>query len=185
VDDGIFRIGFVGRLRAEKNVSMLADIERELTARGRNSFKFIIVGEGKERQDLEERMKHAEFPGFLDGADLSRAYANLDLFVFPSKTDAFGNVAQEAFASGVPVLVTDIGGPKFLIETGKTGFIAKDLDDFVGYTIRLMDDREELAEMKKNARGSAMSKSWDAVFESVWDGYRLAYELRNKNFKRK
>ena len=185
VNDGIFRIGFVGRLRAEKNVSMLADLEKELVARGRNSFKFVIVGEGSERPDLEERMKHAEFPGFLDGTDLSRAYANLDLFVFPSKTDAFGNVAQEAFASGVPVLVTDVGGPKFLIEPGKTGFIAKDLEGFVGYTIRLMDDRGELAEMKKHARESAMSKSWDAVFESVWDGYRLAYELRNKNFKRK
>lgn len=185
VDDDIFRIGFVGRLRAEKNVRMLADLERELIARGKTNFKFLIVGEGSERGFLEENMKHAEMPGFLDGEDLSRAYANMDLFVFPSKTDAFGNVAQEAFASGVPVLVTDIGGPKFLIDSGKTGYVAKDLSEFVEYTIQLMDDREKLSEMKRNARAAAMTKSWDAVFESVYDGYQLSYELRERNFKRK
>jgi len=185
VDDDVFRIGFVGRLRAEKNVSMLVDLERELIARGLNRFKFCIIGEGNERAYLERNMKNAELTGFLDGDDLSKAYANLDLFVFPSKTDAFGNVAQEAFASGVPVLVTDVGGPKFLVENGKTGFIAKDLNDFVEYTVRLMLNRGELAEMKRLAREAALSKSWDAVFDSVYDGYRLAYELRNKNYKPK
>ena len=183
VSDDVFRIGFVGRLRAEKNVRMLADLERELLARGKTNFKFLIIGEGSERGFLEENLKHAEFPGFLDGVELSEAYANMDLFVFPSKTDAYGNVAQEAFASGVPVIATNIGGPKFLVESGKTGFIAKDLGEFVGYTIRLMDDREELARMKKYSREAAMSKSWDAVFESVYDGYRLAYMLRQKNSK--
>ena len=185
VNDDVFRIGFVGRLRAEKNVRMLVDLERELLARGKSGFEFLIVGEGSERGYLEENMKHAKLPGFLDGKDLSEAYANMDLFVFPSKTDAFGNVTQEAFASGVPAIVTDLGGPKFLVEKDKTGFVAKDLGDFVEYTIRLMDDREKLAGMKKFARENAMSKSWDAVFESVYDGYRLAYELREKNFKRK
>lgn len=185
VDDGILRIGFVGRLRAEKNVRMLADLERELLSRGKSNFKFLIVGEGSERGFLEENLKHAELPGFLDGKELSEAYANMDVFVFPSKTDAFGNVTQEAFASGVPAIVTDIGGPKFLVDPGKTGFVAKDLNEFVEYTIQLMDDREKLAEMKRLARESAMSKSWDAVFESVYDGYRLAYELRERNFKPK
>lgn len=185
VDDDIFRIGFVGRLRAEKNVRLLVDLEKELIARGQTNFKFLIIGEGSERGFLEENMRNAELPGFLDGDDLSTAYANMDLFIFPSKTDAFGNVAQEAFASGVPVIVTDIGGPKFLVEPDRTGFIAKDLGEFVEYTVQLMSDRAKLAEMKNHSRESAMSKSWDAVFESVYDGYRLAYELREKDFKRK
>ncbi len=184
VSDDVFRIGFVGRLRAEKNVRMLADLERELIKRGKTNFKFLVVGEGSERGFIEENMKHAELTGFLDGKDLSEAYANMDIFVFPSKTDAFGNVTQEAFASGVPAIVTDLGGPKFLIDPGKTGFVAKDVNDFVEYTVQLMDDREKLAEMKKHARANAMSKSWDAVFESVYDGYRLAYELGQKDPRR-
>ncbi len=185
VDDGVFRIGFVGRLRAEKNVRLLADLEKTLVERGKTNFKFLIVGEGNERSFLEENMKFAELPGFLDGDELSQAYANMDLFVFPSKTDAFGNVAQEAFASGVPVIVTDMGGPKFLVDPGKTGFIAKDLEEFVEYTVRLMDDRETLARMKSSARENAMSKSWDAVFESVYEGYRIAFDLRERNVKYK
>lgn len=185
IKDDIFRIGFVGRLRAEKSVRMLADIERELIARGKTNFKFLIVGEGSERGFLEQNMQYAELPGFLEGAKLSEAYANMDLFIFPSKTDAFGNVTQEAFASGVPAIVTDLGGPKFLIEPGETGFVAKDLSEFVEYTIQLMDDREKLAYMKSKSRENAMSKSWDAVFESVFDGYRIAYDLREKNPKRK
>ncbi len=184
VSDDVFRIGFVGRLRAEKNVRMLADLEGELIKRGKTNFKFLVVGEGSERGFIEENMKHAELTGFLDGKDLSEAYANMDIFVFPSKTDAFGNVTQEAFASGVPAIVTDLGGPKFLIDPGKTGFVAKDVNDFVEYTVQLMDDREKLAEMKKHARANAMSKSWDAVFESVYDGYRLAYELGQKDPRR-
>lgn len=171
VNDGVFRLGFVGRLRAEKNVRLLVDLERELLKAGRNHFQFLIVGEGNEREYLEKNLTNVEITGFLDGDELSEAYANLDLFVFPSETDAFGNVTQEAFASGVPAIVTDHGGPKFLVKTGETGFIAKGLDDFVKFTTELMDDPSKLSAMKKKARASAMSRSWDAVFESVYQAY--------------
>jgi glycosyltransferase involved in cell wall biosynthesis len=176
-NDGKFRIGFVGRLRAEKNVRMLIDLERVLLDAGRNNFEFLIVGEGNERAVLEKNLKHATFTGFLDGEPLSEAYANMDVFVFPSETDAFGNVAQEANASGVPAIVTDQGGPKFIVRHGETGFIGKDLDSFVRHTIELMDDPEKLAEMKRKSREFAMSRSWDSVFESVYDAYREAIRI--------
>ncbi len=184
VKDGIFRLGFVGRLRAEKNVRLLADLERELLKAGRNSFEFLIVGEGNEREFLEKNLAHGRITGFLDGAELSEAYANMDVFIFPSETDAFGNVAQEAFASGVPAIVTDQGGPKFLVKPSETGFIAKDLDDFVKFTLELMDDPAKLSKMKESARAGAMSKSWDSVFESVYEGYQTAYEMRERNIKK-
>jgi glycosyltransferase involved in cell wall biosynthesis len=176
-NDGKFRIGFVGRLRAEKNVRMLIDLERRLLDAGRNNFEFLIVGEGNERPVLEKNLKHATFTGFLDGEPLSEAYANMDVFVFPSETDAFGNVAQEANASGVPAIVTDQGGPKFIVRHDETGFIAKDLGSFVRHTIELMDDPEKLAEMKRRSREFAMSRSWDSVFESVYDAYREAIRI--------
>lgn len=177
VNDGVFRIGFVGRLRAEKNVRLLIDLERELIKAGARDFKFLIVGEGNERTHLEKNLIHAEFTGFLDGERLSEAYANMDVFVFPSETDAFGNVAQEANASGVPAIVTDQGGPKFIVRHGETGFVASNLDDFVRYTRELMDDQEKLRRFKENSRKFAMSKSWDSVFESVYDSYREAIRI--------
>ena len=180
VSDGIFRLGFVGRLRAEKNVRMLADLETALIAAGKTNFKFLIVGEGPEREYLENNLRNAEFTGFLDGGALAEAYANMDVFIFPSETDAFGNVAQEANASGVPVIVTDVGGPKFIIRHGETGFIAKDLNEFTSYTIRLMDEDDELERLRQNAREFAMSRSWNAVFESVYAAYHEAFAIGEK-----
>lgn len=177
VSDGVFRFGFVGRLRAEKNVRMLAEIEKALLDAGKSNFKFLIVGEGNERDFLEKNLKHAEFTGFLDGEALSEAYANMDVFIFPSETDAFGNVAQEANASGVPAIVTNQGGPKFIIQHGATGFIAENPDDFFKYAIELMDDREKLAKMSEAARSFALSRNWDAVFDGVYDAYEAAMKI--------
>lgn len=172
--DGIFRFGFVGRLRAEKNVRMLAELEKRLTAAGKRNFHFLIVGEGNERGFLEANMETAELPGFLEGEKLSEAYANMDVFIFPSDTDAYGNVVQEANASGVPCIVTDQGGPKFIVQKGETGFVARNLDDFVKYSIELIDDPEKLARMKKQSLEFALTRSWDHVFENVYKTYREA-----------
>jgi phosphatidylinositol alpha 1,6-mannosyltransferase len=177
VNDGIFRLGFVGRLRAEKNVRMMVDLENELIKAGKSNFEFLIVGEGTEREYLENNLKNARFTGFLDGEDLSEAYANMDVFIFPSETDAFGNVAQEAHASAVPAIVSDIGGPKFIVKHGETGFIAKDLAEFTSYTIRLMEDADLLSDLKHRSRESARSRSWDSVFESVYEAYHEAFAI--------
>lgn len=173
-NDGIFRFGFVGRLRAEKNVRMLVELEKRLLAAGKTNFHFLIVGEGNERTYLEENMKTAELPGFLEGEHLSEAYANMDVFIFPSDTDAFGNVVQEANASAVPCIVTDQGGPKFIVQQGSTGYVARNLDDFVRYSIELIDDREKLERMKQASLDFAMTRSWDSVFENVYRTYREA-----------
>ena len=174
VNDNIFRFGFVGRLRTEKNVRLLANLEKKLIEKGRTNFNFLIVGEGNEREWLEKNMTTAEFTGFLDGERLSAVYANMDVFVFPSETDTFGNVAQEANASGVPAIVTNQGGPKFIIKHNESGYIAENLDDFVKFSLELMDNPEKLAKMKRQSRQNALKSSWDAVFESVYDAYREA-----------
>ncbi len=177
VNDNILRFGFVGRLRAEKNVRLLADLEKRLLEAGKSNFKFLIVGEGNEREWLEKNLKHAEFTGFLEGERLSQAYANIDVFLFPSETDAFGNVVQEANASGVPAIVTNQGGPKFIVRHGETGFIAESLDDFVKFSIELMDNPAKLLKMKEASRRAALSRSWDSVFETVYDAYAEAVRI--------
>jgi glycosyltransferase involved in cell wall biosynthesis len=182
-DDGKFRLGFVGRLRAEKNVRLLVDLEKRLLEAGKENFEFLVVGEGNEREYLEKNLRHAVFTGFLEGEELSEAYANMDVFLFPSETDAFGNVAQEAHASAVPAIVTDKGGPKFIVKHGETGFVAKDLDEFTGYTIRLMEGPKELERMKELSREAALSRSWNSVFDSVYDAYREAISLSRNGSK--
>ncbi len=178
VKDTIFRFGFVGRLQVEKNIRLLAEIEKKLLAAGKENFKFLIVGEGDERGWIEKNMQTAELTGFLDGEDLARAYANMNVFVFPSETETFGNVVQEANAAGVPCIVTDQGGPKFIVTEGDNGFIAKNSEEFAKFSIMLLDNPEKLAKMKQASREFALSRSWDSVFDGVYDAYLEARKLR-------
>lgn len=177
VNDSIFRLGSVGRLRAEKNVRVLVDVEKAFIDAGIEGYEFLVVGEGTEREFLEENMKRAVFTGFLDGEALAEAYANMDVFLFPSETDAFGNVAQEANASGMPAIVSDKGGPKFIISEGVSGFVAHETADYAKYSIGLYNDREKLAKMKADSRKNALSSSWDSIFESVYDSYQEAVKI--------
>lgn len=177
VSDNLIRLGSVGRLRAEKNVRSLIEMEQGLLEKGHSNFEFLIVGEGSEREHLEKHLKHASFTGFLAGGELSEAYANMDVFLFPSETDSFGNVAQEAAASGVVPIVSDKGGPKYLVEHGNTGFIARDTSAFVEHISELLTNSERLRSMKLAARESALSKSWASVFKGVYDAYREAIRI--------
>jgi glycosyltransferase involved in cell wall biosynthesis len=107
----------------------------------------------------------------LRGEALATAYANMDVFAFPSLTDTYGNVVLEALASGVPAVVTGSGGPQFIVRHGETGFIARDTQEFVAAIRSLAADPTGLQTMRASAREQAMSASWDAVFESVYSIY--------------
>jgi phosphatidylinositol alpha 1,6-mannosyltransferase len=177
VHDGIFRLGYVGRITPEKNVSWLIDLERGLLARGLRDFRIVAVGDGSEREWLSRNMQHADLPGVLQGDALAEAYANMDLFVFPSQTDTFGNVVLEALASGCPAIVTDQGGPKFIIEDGVSGFVASTVDDFIARASEVMRSPELHRRMSLAAREQASRASWDTVFEEVYRAYEYALSL--------
>jgi len=170
IPDRDFVLGFVGRLSIEKNVTLLATIEQQLRGQGAENFRFLIVGHGGEEAWLRERLVRAEFTGVLRGAELARAYANMDAFVFPSHTDTFGNVVLEALASGVPAIVTPDGGPARIVLDGETGFIRAD-GEFAAAIATLTADPAARAAMRERARQYALSASWDAVFESVYARY--------------
>jgi glycosyltransferase involved in cell wall biosynthesis len=169
--DNKFVIGFVGRLQPEKNVRTFAEVEKILLEAGEKDFVFLIVGGGGEQTWLAENIRNLELPGVLRGEALAEAYANMDVFAFTSTTDTFGNVVQEAFASGVPAVVTPNGGPKFIIRENETGFVAKDAAEFAQHIRTLMGDRQRLSEMKRAARAQALEATWDKVFEGVYQAY--------------
>jgi len=166
-----FVIGFVGRLSPEKGVRMLADVERRMREYGITNYRFLIVGDGSERPWLMEHLKQAAFPGVFSGIPLAEAYANMDAFIFPSQTDTFGNVVLEAMASGVPVVVSGSGGPKFLVQPGKNGYVAHDFQDFVDALMDLRTHPALHARMSQGARATAMRHSWSVVFEQVYARY--------------
>ena len=180
VKDGIFRLGFAGRLQPEKNVRLLVDLEKELIKAGKTDYEFLIVGDGNQRQWLEQNFERAKFTGFIKGDRLAEAYANMDAFVFPSETDAFGNVVQEAFASGVPAIVANVGGPKYIVRHGETGYAADNLNDYARFALQLMNKPELQREMSRAAREFALTRSWDSVFEKVYQAYDECRNYRPK-----
>ncbi len=175
-------IGFVGRLRPEKNVRFLGDIEKALQKARIENYKFLIVGEGGERIWLENNLKNAHLTGEIFGKELAQTYANMDLFVFPSQTDAFGNVVLEAMSSGVPAIVMSEGGPKFLIEHGKNGFVAESNADFIETVVRIVRNPQCLSALGRAARRSAKAYSWDSIFEKMFEYYMMCMNYK-KNIR--
>jgi phosphatidylinositol alpha 1,6-mannosyltransferase len=172
--DDLFRVGYVGRLSPEKNVRLLAGIERALHARGVRPFRFVVVGGGSEREWLARNLAAADLRGVLTGEALSRAYADMDVFLFPSTTDTFGNAVLEALASGTPAIVTGAGGPRTIVEHGVSGFVADGAAGFAEAVAALMTDPLRLQEMRHAGRARALQFSWDRIFEGVYDAYAEA-----------
>ena len=153
-------IGFVGRLAAEKQVGRMAELF------GLDGVRFVVVGDGPERQRLEAAFSGhpVNFTGTMTGLDLARAYAALDVFVHFGTEETFGQTIQEAQASGVPVIAPNVGGPSQLIQTGKTGLLV-DPGRSLGYreAVRfLLDDESACEEISKLAVQSVQGRSWSS-----------------------
>lgn len=165
-----FVLGYVGRLSIEKNIRLLAQIQAQLERTARLRFKFLIIGQGAEEAWLRRNLPRAEFAGVMKGERLAEAYANMDLFIFPSHTDTFGNVVLEALASGVPAVVTPDGGPASIACDFETGRVVPDAE-FAEAIAGILNDPPRHRMMRVAARNLAMTATWDSVFEGVYAWY--------------
>jgi phosphatidylinositol alpha 1,6-mannosyltransferase len=172
--NAIVNIGYVGRLSAEKNVRLLHAVESELDAEGLD-VRFTIVGEGRERQWLRQHMLRAELTGVLSGEALADAYAQMDIFAFPSETETVGNALLEAMASGVPSVVMASGGQRFIVDAGQTAIVADSRESFVQGVRTLVKNRRRREAMGIAARARAIELlSWDRIFIDICNAYEAA-----------
>ena len=153
-------VGFVGRLAAEKQVSRMAELF------GLGGVRFVVIGDGPERQKLEASFAGhpVHFTGTMTGLGLARAYAALDVFVHFGTEETFGQTIQEAQASGVPVIAPCVGGPSQLIQHGKTGYLV-DPSEPGGYRRvlwSLLCSDTLMKEVSKEAVQSVQGRSWSA-----------------------
>lgn len=175
-EDEYVKFIYVGRVGAEKNLEQLADAYRRLHEEF-PSARLMVVGDGPYRREMEARLEGlpAIFAGFLDAPDVARALASSDAKVFPSTTDTWGNAPLEAQAAGLPVIVTDKGGPQELMEPDLTGFRVAGGDvDALHRAMRLLMDPELRIQMGVEARGfveaNDIPKPYSAILDA--DGYR-------------
>ena len=167
--NGEVRLLYVGRISREKDLDVLANAYRRLREEGL-SVQLFVVGHGPYSQALSETLPDAVFTGYLTGLELATAYASADVFAFPSTTDTFGNVIIEAQASGVPVVVSDSGGPKELVDDKTNGLVTKshDVEDFTRAIRALIVDPALRERMGDCARQSVIDLSWPNAFRKFW-----------------
>nr|WP_163503242.1 glycosyltransferase family 1 protein [Halomonas socia] len=96
----------VGRLASEKNLDLLVESFQAMHL-AQPDLVSVVVGDGPLRQRLQRRLPQTRFTGFIDSDQLARHYASADLFVFPSRSETYGNVVLEAMASGLAVIAFD------------------------------------------------------------------------------
>jgi len=167
--NGEIRLLYVGRISREKDLDLLAAAYRRLRDEGL-PMQLFVVGHGPYSEAFAKSLPEAIFTGYLTGNELAAAYASADIFVFPSTTDTFGNVILEAQACGLPVVVSDSGGPKELVQDTANGLITKshDEEDF-SRAIRALVTNPALRErMGKSARNSVIDRSWPSAFDRFW-----------------
>jgi glycosyltransferase involved in cell wall biosynthesis/predicted metal-dependent phosphoesterase TrpH len=156
---------YVGRVSREKGLEMLVAAFRELVDSGA-AIALAVIGDGPYREEMEASLAGypALFTGYLAGEQLQRGYASADLFVFPSATDTFGNVVLEAQASGLPVIVSDEGGPRELMIEGETGvvFRAGSTGDLGAAITSMIADPQRITTMGLNARRFTLDKAPDS-----------------------
>lgn len=163
-------LAYVGRLSPEKNLTALVTV-----ARARPTLPLLIVGDGPARPWLQQELAgtRAHFTGELRGGGLAAAYASADFLACTSLTETFCQVAQEALASGLPVLGFRAGGVQDVVPHGEAGFLCPPNDDAAWLTAidHLATDHALRRAHATRAREIAEERTWHAVFERLLGEY--------------
>ena len=166
---------YVGRIAAEKNLALA--VEAFLTMQQAvPRAKFVLVGDGPEREPLAKRYPQFHYAGMRRGDELAAHYASADAFVFPSVTETFGNVVTEALASGLVVLAYDYAATREHVWSGKNGFSVKfdDREAFLAAAGIVMARRAEWSVIRHAARVTAEGITWAAIFDKFETELRAA-----------
>lgn len=161
-------VGYVGRLAAEKELDLLAEVA------GRPGIRLVLVGGGPEEERLRSVLPGAEFLGVRHGTDLGRIVASLDVFVHTGSTETFCQAAQEGLASGVPVVAPAAGGVTDLVRSGVNGLLFRpgDAGSLTGAVELLAADPETRGRMGAAAFRGVRGRTWRAVNDALLGHYR-------------
>ena len=137
-------IVYIGRVALEKNIEAFLEIKTKMDK--------IVVGDGPEKQRLQQKYPYVSFVGMKKGQDLAKYYANAETLVFPSKTDTFGNVILESLASGTPVAAYPVTGPIDILKNTVIDTLDNNIEKSLKKALKI--DRND-------CRKFAMQFTWD------------------------
>lgn len=179
------KVLYCGRMSVEKNLPFLSAVWKRVSAQAAGRARLIVVGDGPYQAHMRGELEGAaaHFLGFRHGRELSAIYASSDVFVFPSTTDTLGQVVMESQCSGLPVIVSDQGGPKEVVRHEQTGFVlpASNPRPWVEAIQKLASDSELCARMGAAAERAIRPLSISACFEQFWKVHERIGAARTSN----
>lgn len=167
-------VGYVGRLAREKDLADLRVID------GLDGVQLVLIGDGPLRAELRQQLPGARFLGEKHGDELARLMASLDIFVHTGAEETFCQAAQEALASGVPVIGPASGGLLDRVDHGVNGLLytAHDLAALHSAVAELAADPQKRGRMALRARAGVTGRSWSVLGDQLIAHYRGAIGLR-------
>lgn len=161
-------VGYVGRLAPEKCVERLRPVTLS------PDLQLVIVGDGVAAPQLRDALPGAVFTGELRGGDLAAAYASCDIFVQPGEFETFCQTIQEAQACGLPVVAAAAGGPRDLVDHGRTGLLLppEHFEKGLRDALRWCLDPSRRAELSRNARDAVVPCTWTALCTQLMEHYQ-------------
>ena len=171
--DGQVVVGFVGRLAQEKQVHRMSELF------GLPGVRFLVVGDGPERERLEQQFTGhpVTFTGALSGLELANAYGAMDIFTHFGTEETFGQTIQEAQSAGLAIVAPNSGGPRELIQDGVTGYLVDHEKPgcYLEAVTKLLDARLR-HRLGARAEEAVSTKSWSANNARLLDYYQAARE---------
>ena len=167
------------RITARKGIDYLIKAIQKLSPKYPNLF-LRAMGDGNEKENLEKMAKelglekNVEFIGRVPRENTSPYYQEASIFVLPSLNEGMSNAMLEALATGLPLIATDTGGTRELLEEGVNGFIIKmkDSQDIADKIEILIQDEDLRKRMGEESRRKAEGMSWEKVAREYFDLYR-------------
>lgn len=159
---------YVGRLAPEKNIATVFGAFAAIQAR-HPTARLILVGSGPAEAELRRRHESAVFTGPKTGRELAEHYASGDIFLFPSRTETFGNVTLEAMASGLAVVAYDLAAAHELILHGHNGLLARgsSAGAFTTQAVACAADPALRRKLKRHARETALQQGWPTLIDRL------------------
>ncbi len=166
---------FVGRLTREKGVFDLLQAYATLAPELRAAVGLVLVGEGNARAELEQRAGAIApgtvlFPGFAQRTQLASYYALAETFLFPTHTDPWGLVVNEAMACSLPIISTDVAGcVADLVEDRWNGRVlgVGDIEQLAGAMTELATNSQMRSQMGQNSRERILHYSPEACAAGI------------------
>lgn len=188
--DGKFTVAYAGTIGMASGLEVALEASRKLTEAGDDSFRFLLVGDGAEREALQERaeaegLKHVVFTGRLDKLFMPVLLRSVEgCFIHLRKSDLFKTVLPsklfEAFAVGRPVILGVDGNAREVLEAAEAGiFIEPGNADALIDTIRTLSEDPALrAQFSKNGlkyvtqhyNRDELANNYISVLETVVEG---------------